>query len=224
MTFEPFHPDRSRSRPGAENGPEAENGNGPATEHSARYRARPSWPTAFDDPQAQDVREGWSTLDRLLRDNVAGPLAPAAAADLVRRVQLRVRRRRLRRWGAAALAAAACAAGLTLGWRFFPSSSATPAASSEDRVAAVDRHASGGAASATATADATAVGAALANRFSAAFAEPAGPWDDPLADDLREIQSYALDVEIGWRRRTDLLSDLRQRFEEVQSSWDERSL
>ncbi len=214
MTFEPLPPDRPASGSSAK----------PAGPASPR---RTSWPTAFDDPQAADVRAGWEALDGLLRPHAPAAIDDVEAAELVRRVRRRVLRRRVGRWSAGVAMAAACAVALFGAWRFVGPSWSSGGHGPDERIAAVGSAAANPrafVAGPSATAEPGMVGALVEVVPPADDAFPAGPWIDPLADDLEAIQSQAFDVEIGWQARSDRLTDLRRRFEEVQSSWNEGSL
>jgi len=215
---------------------------------SGRDRSAPHpWTDSPQDPDGAALAEGWNALDQLIRGAKLTEFDAAAQARLVRGVERRSRRRTLAGWGAAAAVAAALLlmlpairsgtpdeiagtdelpngpvapgepngpveSGNSVGPNGpgGPTPHAAPTASPPDRELARTEP------------DAAALREALrraeAERAAAEF------WSDDYDADLQSARLQAREVELSWQRGSEPLTDLRQRFDELQADWNERSL
>jgi hypothetical protein len=183
------------------------------------------------DPEAAAIGEGWTALDQLIRSSELTRFDDAAQARLVRAVAGRSRRRAVVGWGVSLAAAAAVLFILTLrnegpvqiaGER---SPAAVSNSTALPNTALPNTALSNTALSNTASPKAVPPNTAPAESPTPETIELAAEfWSDSYVADIESARFEAQEVELSWRRDSEPLADLRQRFDELQADWNDRSL
>jgi len=195
-------------------------------------RAAPlPWSNDSQDPEAGPIGEGWTALDQLIRTAELTRFDAAAQARLVRAVAGRSRRRAAVGWGLALAAAAAVLFMLSL-------RNDTPVQIAGGSAPPAAPHSPG-------SPNTVSPNSASPSSVSPSSASPnTGPqkvapsqatppetielaaefWSDSYVADIESARFEAQEVELSWRRDSEPLAELRQRFDELQADWNDRAL